>query len=961
VKLLSTCTVAALLLFALCARGERLIGEGDLWRYYKGSSTPPAQGGLNWTQPGFSDATWGPASPSGFGYGDDDDATIFTDMVNSYASVFLRRTFTVADPAAITRLTLAVDYDDGFVAYLNGVEIARRNMPAGTITHSTFASSAREASRGEGGANPQEKEFIAINPALLVAGNNVLAISGHNASLNSSDFSLVPELYTNVTLIRGPILQMPSPGQISISWRTDALTDSVVEYGTDTTYSSGSISDPSLVRQHLVTLPQLPPNSTYYYRISSGGVVLAEASFQTPRTAEQPFRFSVYGDFGWSAAPGVVAHPPTAAVAARVNESGSHFTVTVGDNIYNDGQPGLYDPSWFVPYAPINRTAPLFPALGNHDVNNSTNGSYYLHNFYLPENGPAGQLERSYSFDYGSAHFAVVDTNPFAQNNTATMQAIRDWLAADLADTMQPWKFVVLHHPPFTSDGGVHGDNANVKAHLVPLFAQHGVQVVFQGHNHFYERLNAIDGVYYITTGAGGRSLYAPSNRKPYSARLVANEYSYTRIDMHGPRFDLTQINAAGAVIDQLHLDIAHPFRIDGLIDDTSWQRAQNGLRLYAAIRGNHLYVATQDAGEGSDHFIYVANVAGTMRPANWAKAGQVMQWSAFLADENDNAFQGWYDANSAQINNTAIARSMTSGLNNNPPANNGVLEGTLHLTSHFGSFPAQLHLAAAPYGTAEGGALVHQAQVPAGNGNGNIEPNEFLIINTRDLALDLPTSNAGAAQTAEAGMPVQLNGSGTSPSGLPLSFSWSQLSGPAVTITRANEQVAFFSLSFNVEELTTLTFQLRVNDTRFDTDSQVTVQLYPMVDSDGDGLSDQEELTGIDNVLTAANPGGHTTNPNNPDTDADGMSDGDEALAGTDPNSATSRFAAAAVALAGEVVTLSWSSVPGRVYQVQTKSDLAAGTWSDYGKPITAEEPVTTHEVPASGTRMFYRVRLLP
>ena len=127
-KVFSSITLS--LFLAANASGEPLISEGGAWRYYKGSSMPPLQGGVNWTEVAYDDSSWGGPSPSGFGYGDSDDATVFNDMQNSYASVFLRKTFAVVDPGVITRLTLAVDHDDGFVAYLNGIEVARRSMPA---------------------------------------------------------------------------------------------------------------------------------------------------------------------------------------------------------------------------------------------------------------------------------------------------------------------------------------------------------------------------------------------------------------------------------------------------------------------------------------------------------------------------------------------------------------------------------------------------------------------------------------------------------------------------------------------------------------------------------------------------------------------------------------------------------------------------------------------------------------
>src|SRR3989442_9727949 len=136
------------------------------------------------------------------------------------------------------------------------------------------------------------------------------------------------------------------------------------------------------------------------------------------------------------------------------------------------------------------------------------------------------------------------------------------------------------------------------------------------------------------------------------------------------------------------------------------------------------------------------------------------MQWSAFLADENDGGFKGWFGNNEQMLTNPASYRAMTSGLNNNGTFGNGVLEGTINVPAHFGSWPPQIYLAAAPYSTTNGGALVTVAQVPAGNGDGNITSNEFLALNTRDIALDLPVANAGSPQSAEAGMTVTLNGS---------------------------------------------------------------------------------------------------------------------------------------------------------------------------------------------------------
>jgi hypothetical protein len=156
---------------------------------------------------------------------------------------------------------------------------------------------------------------------------------------------------------------------------------------------------------------------------------------------------------------------------------------------------------------------------------------------------------------------------------------------------------------------------------------------------------------------------------------------------------------------------------MDGVRDASSQQVAANGSRhLYAALNGNVLYVATEDAGEGNDVFIYLADSPGSLVAANWAKAGQIAQWDAFLADENDNGYSAWFDASGT--NQAATG------------ANDGVLEGILNLAQEFGSLPSQIYLAVGVYQSANGGALITSQQVPASvDGNGNINALEYFLL----------------------------------------------------------------------------------------------------------------------------------------------------------------------------------------------------------------------------------------
>ncbi len=157
---------------------ETALYEGDQWHYFIGNTPAPA----DWKSIGFNAGSW-PQGQGGFGYGDGDDATI---VPNGTTSVYYRRTFTVADPAQLLAAVLSMDYDDGFVAYLNGQEIARSSNIAGTPTNTTLANPEREASGLPPEAYPIDKASLA---ALLVPGTNVLAVEIHNNLINSSDMS----------------------------------------------------------------------------------------------------------------------------------------------------------------------------------------------------------------------------------------------------------------------------------------------------------------------------------------------------------------------------------------------------------------------------------------------------------------------------------------------------------------------------------------------------------------------------------------------------------------------------------------------------------------------------------------------------------------------------------------------------------------------------------------------------
>ncbi|MFN7337965.1 MAG: GC-type dockerin domain-anchored protein, partial [bacterium] len=160
----------------------------------------------------------------------------------------------------------------------------------------------------------------------------------------------------------------------------------------------------------------------------------------------------------------------------------------------------------------------------------------------------------------------------------------------------------------------------------------------------------------------------------------------------------------------------------DGVRDaDSNLVATRGTMQLFAGMKGDTLYVATNDAGEGNDHFIFVAQSPGTPVNAPWAKAGRVAAWSCFLADENSNDYEGWFDTTASPLAATG--------------ANGGVLEGTINLRTELGALPDSIALAVGVYGNADGGSLLTASQVPAPIvSNGDIEPSEFLLIRLCDI-----------------------------------------------------------------------------------------------------------------------------------------------------------------------------------------------------------------------------------
>ncbi len=297
----------------------------------------------------------------------------------------------------------------------------------------------------------------------------------------------------------------------------------------------------------------LLPGTAYNYRIWVGGQDVTpwpSTGFRTA-SAGQTLSFAVLGDSRGDAQGG---SPDAARVAAQMARFSFDFALHVGDIVYT-GSGSEYDPHYFIPFRDLIGHIPFYPVPGNHEYVTGDIGPF-LERFYLPTNGPAELAERVYSFDRGSAHFTALDSNMDYRPGSAQYR----WLESDLSSTQQTWKFVMLHHPMYSS--GYHGWTPDAHSYLIPLFERYGVDVVFAGHDHHYERTVPVvggapapageHGVIYMITGGGGSVLY-PAGTGPLTA-VSKSVFHFVRADAGACRARFVAIDVDGTPIDSFEL-----------------------------------------------------------------------------------------------------------------------------------------------------------------------------------------------------------------------------------------------------------------------------------------------------------------------------------------------------------------------------------------------------------------------
>lgn len=239
------------------------------------------------------------------------------------------------------------------------------------------------------------------------------------------------------------------------------------------------------------------------------------------------------------------------------------LAIHTGDLAYPLGTRQAYQDLYFAPYRELMSCTPFYPCPGNHDYVDDGADDYRALMRVPVEGVPEADRGLYYSFDWGEAHFASLDTNDPLWQAVERKGPMLRWLEADLARSDALWKIAFFHHTPYAT-GPHEGSPAGemVRRHLVPVLEKHGVQVVFAGHEHSYQRshpirggvVDAARGILYITTGGGGGGLY-PAPPALFQARGLS-AYHFVCAEIEGPRMHLRALGLEGEQLDAFTLSL---------------------------------------------------------------------------------------------------------------------------------------------------------------------------------------------------------------------------------------------------------------------------------------------------------------------------------------------------------------------------------------------------------------------
>jgi 3',5'-cyclic AMP phosphodiesterase CpdA len=240
-------------------------------------------------------------------------------------------------------------------------------------------------------------------------------------------------------------------------------------------------------------------------------------------------KFAAMGDNGTGAPPEYETADQMAAWHTRFP---FEFVLMLGDNIYGTQKPADFVQKFERPYKSLLDANVLFYAcLGNHDhTSNDGYGPFHM----------GGR--RYYTYVKGTARFVVLDSNYLDAPQV-------EWLTTTLKDAPERWKIVYFHHPLY-SDGGRHGSTVDLRVKLEPIFVKYGVNVVYSGHDHIYERITPQKGIAYFVSGAGGELRKGDLHPSAQTAAGFDQDRSFMLNEIAGDDLYFQVVSRTGQTVD---------------------------------------------------------------------------------------------------------------------------------------------------------------------------------------------------------------------------------------------------------------------------------------------------------------------------------------------------------------------------------------------------------------------------
>jgi 3',5'-cyclic AMP phosphodiesterase CpdA len=252
---------------------------------------------------------------------------------------------------------------------------------------------------------------------------------------------------------------------------------------------------------------------------------------QPPPLPNRPgsVKFAAIGDNG-------TGDRPQYEVAQRMIDAHTAFpfdlVIMLGDNMYGGQRPADFVKKFEQPYAALLSAGVKFQAsLGNHD--RPENVSYKLFNM----NGA-----RYYTYVRGNVRFFALDSTLMDAKQLA-------WLDTSLRDAREEWKIPYFHHPLY-SNADRHGASVDLRVQLEPIFLRHGVNVVFSGHDHVYERLKPQKGIYYFVSGAAGQLRRGNMSPTAQTAAYFDQDQSFMLVEIAETNLYFQVISRSGKTVD---------------------------------------------------------------------------------------------------------------------------------------------------------------------------------------------------------------------------------------------------------------------------------------------------------------------------------------------------------------------------------------------------------------------------